>query len=111
MKYLATASLLAISLFASTTFAAGRNDPPAPAKPTSGHMHQDRTDHGKMDGHADHGKPKDAAGEFSGLDANKDGKLSKAELRKHKLAPHFGMLDVNKNGTLSPTEFAAGKAM
>ncbi|MBZ3441993.1 hypothetical protein IPR02_19940, partial [Xanthomonas perforans] len=45
------------------------------------------------------------------LDTNKDGSLSKEELAKHKLAPHFGMLDSNKDGKLSPQEFAAGKGM
>lgn len=68
-------------------------------------------DHGKMDDHADQGKPDSKTTEFAALDANKNGKLSKAELAKHKLGPHFGMLDANKNGTLSPAEFAAGKAM
>ena len=97
MKHLATASLLALSLFAATASAAGPSTPPSTPKPTTGHM-----DHGKMDG---------KTGEFAVLDANKDGKLSKAELAKHKLGPHFGMLDADKNGTLSPTEFAAGKAM
>lgn len=104
MKHLATASLLALSLFAATASAAGPSTPPSTPKPTTGHM-----DHGKMDGH--HDKPDDKVGEFATLDANKDGKLSKAELSKHKLGPHFGMLDADKNCTLSPTEFAAGKAM
>ena len=111
MKYLATASLLALSLVASTASAAGQTKPSSPTKPTTGHAQQGHTDHGKLDNRVDHGKPPGTTSEFAALDANKDGKLSKAELSKHKLGPHFGMLDVNKNGILSPTEFAAGKAM
>jgi Ca2+-binding EF-hand superfamily protein len=52
-----------------------------------------------------------ADADFTKLDTNKDGSLSKEELAKHKLAPHFGMLDSNKDGKLSPQEFAAGKGM
>jgi hypothetical protein len=102
MKYIATASLLALALFAATASAASPSNPPSAAKSTTGHPQQSHTDHGKMEG---------KTAEFAALDANKDGKLSKAELAKHKLGPHFGMLDADKNGVLSPTEFAAGKAM
>jgi len=49
--------------------------------------------------------------EFTTLDSNKDGNLSKAELAKHKLGPHFDMLDTDKDGRLSVAEFAAGKGM
>jgi Ca2+-binding EF-hand superfamily protein len=49
--------------------------------------------------------------EFITLDSNKDGNLSKAELAKHKLGPHFDMLDTDKDGRLSVAEFAAGKGM
>jgi Ca2+-binding EF-hand superfamily protein len=50
--------------------------------------------------------------EFARLDANHDGKLSRAELpAKHPLAPHFEMLDANHDGSLSPGEFAAGRGM
>lgn len=102
MKHLATASLLALCLLAGTALAADPSNPPSAANPTTGHAQQGHMDHAKMDG---------KTGEFAALDANKDGKLSKAELAKHKLGPHFGMLDADKNGTLRPTEFAAGKAM
>lgn len=111
MKDIATASLLVLSLFAGTASAADPSNPPSTAKPITGHADQRHIDHGKMNNHADHGKQDGKTAEFTTLDANKDGKLSKAELSKHKLEPHFGMLDTDKSGTLSPTEFAAGKAM
>lgn len=111
MKDLATASLLAIFLFAAKTSAADPSNPPSTAKPTTNSAEQGHMDHSKMDNHADHGKQDGMTGEFATLDANKDGKLSKAELSKHKLGPHFDMLDADKSGTLSPTEFAAGKSM
>lgn len=102
MKYLATVSLFALCLLAGTALASGQTNPPSAAKTATGHAQQ---------GHSDHGKTDNNTGEFATLDVNKDGKLSRAELAKHKLGPHFGMLDVDKNGALSPTEFAAGKAM
>ncbi|PJR31323.1 hypothetical protein ASJ34_08465 [Xanthomonas campestris pv. campestris] len=80
-------------------------------------MQHDQMDHSKMMDHNDkeqhsgHGQQDAAPGEFTALDANRDGKLSKAEMAKHKLAPHFGMLDLDKNGSLSSAEFAAGKTM
>ena len=50
--------------------------------------------------------------EFARLDANHDGKLSRAELgAKNPLVPHFEMLDANHDGSLSPAEFAAGNGM
>lgn len=51
------------------------------------------------------------SGEFTALDTDKDGSLSKAELTKHKLGPHFDMLDTDKDGRLGVAEFAAGKGM
>lgn len=44
---------------------------------------------------------------FAKLDANGDGKLSKAEMANHPMAAHFAMLDTNKDGYLSPAEAAA----
>ncbi|ODU52307.1 MAG: hypothetical protein ABS98_04260 [Lysobacteraceae bacterium SCN 69-48] len=69
------------------------------------HMDHSHMDHGKT---AEHGGASD---EFTKLDTDKDGSLSKAELAKHRLAPHFGMLDADRNGRLSKAEFDAGKGM
>ncbi len=62
-----------------------------------------------MDHHAmGHAAPAPGAGNaFAKLDANRDGKLSKAEMAKHPMVAHFPMLDTDKNGYLSPTEAAA----
>ena len=67
--------------------------------------HQDHGDHAKQDA-----AEKDTK-EFVALDTNKDGTLSKAELAKHRLGPHFGMLDADRDGRLTPAEFAAGRDM
>ena len=45
------------------------------------------------------------------IDANKDGKLSKAELAKHPMASHMSMVDANKDGSLDAAEFAAFEKM
>jgi len=62
-----------------------------------------------MDHHAmGHAAPAPKAGSaFAKLDANRDGKLSKAEMAKHSMAGHFPMLDTDRNGYLSPKEAAA----
>ena len=91
MKRYASLSMMALFLMAGAAFAGGQTTTPT-------------TDHGQH-------KPAAADADFTKLDANKDGSLSKEELAKHKLAPHFGMLDSNKDGKLSPQEFAAGKGM
>jgi hypothetical protein len=99
-------------LATSVTLAAPPSAPaPPPAGASFGHagMHMDGMDmeHGGMHVGADTQKT-----EFDQLDANHDGKLSKAELpAKHPLAPHFGMLDTNKDGTLSRSEFAPPHGM
>lgn len=69
-------------------------------------------DHSKME-HGQHGQMADTkAGDvFSGLDANKDGKLSRSEMAKHPKASHFSMLDTDKDGSLSPAEYAKAKGM
>ena len=91
MKRYSSLSMMALFLMAGAAFAGGQTTTPT-------------TDHGQH-------KPAAADADFTKLDANKDGSLSKEELAKHKLAPHFGMLDSNKDGKLSPQEFAAGKGM
>lgn len=64
-------------------------------------------DHHAMGHHAmEHAAPA-AGSDFAKLDANRDGKLSKAEMAAHPMAAHFQMLDTDKNGYLSPTEAAA----
>lgn len=53
---------------------------------------------------ADHQKM--AAAQFAKLDANKDGKLVKAEIpADHPLSAHFSMLDTNNDGSISKAEF------
>lgn len=75
-------------------------------------------DHGKMKREmgmhepmgTNHGKMTDA--EFNKLDANKDGKISRAEIStKHPMSQHFDMLDANKDGSLSGLEFAKHHGM
>ena len=48
---------------------------------------------------------------FEALDANRDGRLSKAEMAKHPLAAHSAMVDANKDGSLSKDEFLALQGM
>jgi EF hand domain-containing protein len=103
-------SIFAISLMFTATgaFAAGQAKPattPAAA-----------ADQGKMDmshGQMNHGQktPDTTDGAFTKLDANKDGKLSKAEMAKDSMAAHFSMLDANKDGSLTPAEYASMHGM
>ncbi|MFC6182834.1 hypothetical protein ACFPZ9_01065 [Pseudoxanthomonas japonensis] len=47
---------------------------------------------------------------FAALDANKDGRLSRDEVKdKGRFAERFDALDTNKDGFLSKDELAAGK--
>ncbi|CAN7334833.1 hypothetical protein [Pseudoxanthomonas sp.] len=104
MKRYASLSMMALFLISGAAFAGGQT-----TTPTTDHGQHKPMDHKKQE-HGQH-KPAAADADFTKLDANKDGSLSKEELAKHKLAPHFGMLDSNKDGKLSPQEFAAGKGM
>ena len=95
MKRLTTLSLGALLLATGAAMAAGQ-------------QHGGHQDHGD---HANHGTAEKDSKEFATLDTNKDGALSKAELAKHRLGPHFGMLDADRDGRLTPAEFAAGRDM
>lgn len=100
MKRITPLYLLVLPIFAGTVLAADQsNPPPTGTKPT--------TDHSQMG----HSKMAGNTAEFTALDRNKDGMLSKAELAKHKLLPHFGMLDANRDGRLNSAEFELGKGM
>lgn len=105
MKY--AYSILLISLLSSGTAIAA--DPVKTDKPAS----TQAMDHGSTSHeHMDHGKaPAKGSAAFIKLDANKDGKLSKAEMAKDPKAAHFSMLDTNKDGVLSPVEFAKASGM
>nr|WP_225583494.1 hypothetical protein [Pseudoxanthomonas sp. PXM02] len=47
---------------------------------------------------------------FTGLDTNKDGRLSRDEVKdKGRFAERFDALDTNKDGFLSKEELTAGK--
>ncbi|MBP7656700.1 MAG: hypothetical protein KA742_09175, partial [Pseudoxanthomonas sp.] len=46
---------------------------------------------------------------FAAADANKDGRLSRDEVKDSRLASRFDALDANKDGSLSRDELAAGK--
>ncbi|CAN4279917.1 hypothetical protein LJR125_002814 [Pseudoxanthomonas sp. LjRoot125] len=46
---------------------------------------------------------------FASVDANKDGRLSRDEVKDGRLASRFDALDTNKDGFLSKDELAAGK--
>lgn len=102
--------VLSLILTAGSVVAA---EPQTTTKPTTAEPKQGQMDHSKM-GHGtmDHSKmPADhhavPSDEFTALDKNKDGKLTKAEFpAKHPLAAHFGMLDTNRDGSLSKAEFA-----
>lgn len=107
MKTLHISLVLGLSALAGAAFAQtpqkATTSPPAATTP-HGQM-----DHSKMDMSGkkpvDHAKM--AAGEFTALDKNKDGKLSAAEVpAKSSIKPHFSMLDTNKDGTLSKAEHA-----
>ena len=100
-------SLFAVSLLLAMGSAIAA-DPVKTDKPASSQP----MDHSKMDmshGQMDHGKMQGDA--FAKLDADKDGKLSKAEMAKDPKAAHFSMLDTDKNGSLSPAEFAKASGM
>ena len=105
MKY-ARSILLISLLFSGTAIAA---DPVKTDKPAS----TQATEHGAAShGHADHGKtPAKGGSAFTKLDANKDGKLSTAEMAEDPKAAHFSMLDTNKDDVLSPAEFAKASGM
>ena len=103
MKRYASLSMMSLFLVAGAAFAGGQA-----TTPTTDHGQHKPMDHKKQE----HGQHKPAAdADFTKLDVNKNGALSKEELAKHKLAAHFGMLDTNKDGKLSSQEFAAGKGM
>jgi hypothetical protein len=95
MKKAITLSFCTMLLVSGTVLAAG----------------QDHAGHQGHGGHTGHDVAKPVSDEFATLDANKDGALTKAEIAKHRLAPHFGMLDGDRNGSLSAGEFAAGRDM
>lgn len=78
------------------------------AATATGQQHGEHQDHSD---HANHGAAEKDTKEFAALDTNKDGTLSKAELAKHPLGPHFGMLDTDRDGRLTGAEFAAGRDM
>lgn len=109
MKHFTSILPLALVLMSGAALAAEPQSTtqPAPAA-TTGHSHAAHS-------HADHAQMKHEhaakTDEFAGLDANKDGTLSKVELSKHRLGPHFGMLDANRDGKLTQAEFAAGHGM
>lgn len=109
MKRITPLYLLLLPMFAGTVLAAGQSNlPTTGTKSTADHS---QMDHGKMDHHAGHGEQAGNTAEFTALDRDKDGTLSKAELAKHKLFPHFDMLDVNRDGRLTSSEFDVGKGM
>lgn len=111
MKRFPTALLLPLCLFAGMAIAA-EPDPPTtgttPKADRSGHAHGE---HHGPDDKTERKAPDGKSREFVALDTDRNGTLSRKELRKHALAPHFDMLDIDRNGALSPTEFAAGKGM
>ena len=49
--------------------------------------------------------------EFSKLDLNHDGVLSRAEMSRHPKAAHMAMVDEDQDGTLSREEFAELEGM
>lgn len=48
---------------------------------------------------------------FARYDADRNGKLSKAELEKHPMGAHAQMADANGDGALDKSEFTALEAM
>ena len=82
------ASVLLLSFLSGAAFADGPN--PVPAQPGS---------------QASPGASRAVPDEFSKLDVNHDGELSKAELAKHPKAAHMAMVDENQDGFLSREEF------
>ena len=69
--------------------------------------------HSTHSGHggASHSAPAAPRPAFDALDANRDGRLDKAELNRHPLAAHVVMADADRNGTLDRREFATLSAM
>jgi hypothetical protein len=105
MKY--PSSILLVSLlFSGAAIAA---DPVKIDKPAS----TQAMEHGAAPHqHMVHGKaPAKGSVVFARLDANKDGKLSTAEMAGDLKAAHFSMLDTNKDGVLSAAEFAKASGM
>ena len=105
-------SILALSLMISAGAAMATDPAKTTAKPAS----PQAMDHSKMDmshGQMDHSQMTGAKGNdaFTKLDANKDGKLSLAEMAMDPKATHFSMLDTSKDGSLSPAEYAKAKGM
>lgn len=110
MKY--ALPILAISLLISMDAAIAADPAMTTAKPASPHA----MDHGKSGashGQMDHSQATGTKGgdAFVKLDANKDGKLSRAEMAKDPKAAHFGMLDANRDGSLSAAEYAKARGM
>lgn len=111
-------SVVALSMvFAAGAGLALAHEPqPTPAAQQEKMAHdQMKMDHGRMKkGHdsmpMDHGKMADA--EFTKLDKNKDGKVSKDEIPVDSpMLKHFSMLDTDKDGSLSQAEFAKHHGM
>jgi len=55
------------------------------------------------------GASSDANSEFSKLDKNKDGYISRAEAKGSDHEKHFSKYDKNRDGKLSKREFSAGE--
>lgn len=103
MKNVSFLLALSLMLTAGTALAVDQTKTAAPPAATM--------DHSKMDmSHAamPHDMTDDA---FTKLDANNDGKLSKAEMAKDSMVAHFGMLDANKDGSLTPAEYTSMHGM
>lgn len=95
MKYMTT-PILSLVLIAGVAFAGEQASTAPHQQPQQGHPATGQT------------TPVD---EFSKLDTNHDGKLSRAELAKHPKAAHMAMADENQDGFLSKDEFAALETM
>lgn len=106
MKHFTLLLPLALYFGSGAALAAEPQNTSQPAPTTKDHSQMGRS-------HADHGQTKrePTPDDFAKLDVNKDGTLSKAELAKHRLGPHFGMLDTNRDGKLTQVEFSAGQGM
>lgn len=85
-----SAFLLALALVSGAAFAGGQS---------SGSTQQDSPPHHEND------IAQAATDEFSKLDTNHDGTLSRAELAKHPKAAHMAMVDEDQDGLLSRDEF------
>ncbi len=111
-------SVVALSLIfaVGAGLAIAREPQPKPAvQPEKMNHDQMKMDHGQMKkGHdsmpMDHSKMADA--EFTRLDKNKDGKVSKDEIPADSpMLKHFSMLDTDKDGSLSQAEFTKHHGM